>query len=268
MKLYNISEAAKILNVSSGLLRHYEKLGLIVPVREENGYRCFSISDIDMLLGIRRFRNMGFPLEDMELLIDKGDYAQVREHYHRRIDSLESEIEEKRRVLDALKNLSSEIDGVGENEGRFEETLSPEVLRIDSRENDSFHLDEITEETLRWVDQMPQVSISPLFPLPSVLTGRKDVKFGFVAPYGLAKEMKLDKTENTAYFPPVPCISTILFSAGEERIHAGKLAPVLAYLQDNRYEPAGDPWGITIGNYNEAGRHKRFHRIYFPVRKK
>ena len=59
MSRYNISKASKTLNISSELLRHYERLGLIEPKRAENGYRFFNAQDLDKLQGIRRYRNMG-----------------------------------------------------------------------------------------------------------------------------------------------------------------------------------------------------------------
>jgi DNA-binding transcriptional MerR regulator len=90
MGKYNISKTSKTVNISNELLRHYERLGLIEPERGENGYRFFSFRDLDKLQGIRRFRNMGFSLAEMEKLMYTGDYEQVGELYEQALQKASS----------------------------------------------------------------------------------------------------------------------------------------------------------------------------------
>ena len=41
-KFYKIGEISKLYNISSDILRYYEKIGLITPdMRGENGYRYY-----------------------------------------------------------------------------------------------------------------------------------------------------------------------------------------------------------------------------------
>ena len=77
MSKYNISKTSRFLGISSELLRHYERLGLIEPERHENGYRIFDYRQIDKLQGIRRFRNMGFSLAEIDRLIGCAAYDEV-----------------------------------------------------------------------------------------------------------------------------------------------------------------------------------------------
>ena len=267
MKRYNISDVAKILNVSSGLLRHYEKLGLIRPDRDENGYRCFNIANVNMLFGVRRFRNMGFTLDDVKILINSGDYHQVKKCMADRIEAIENEIEHKKMLVDKIKRLHEEVSQSQTECGRFRYVMSPEVFRLNSRINDCFILQNMAE-ALEWIDQMPLVSISPQFPLESVLNDKKDVNFGFAVPKEEMRKIGLPKTEKSIFYPSVPCITTVIYSMGDDCIHSGKLHKTLDYINNEGYEPSGDPWGITLGKYNENGKHKRMHRIYFPVAKK
>ncbi|WP_020612142.1 MerR family transcriptional regulator [Sediminispirochaeta bajacaliforniensis] len=268
MKRYNISEVAKILNVSSGLLRYYESIGLITPLRDGNGYRNYDIADIDMLLGIRRFRNIGFPLDDIDMLIDSGTYQEVKDAFSHRIDEIEKEIAWKTMLLESVRSIRSEIDGLEQTSGVYSEIVSPDVVRIESRKNDSFFLDIVNPETMKWVNCMPMVAISPLFSLDAILNGEKEVSFGFVVPYELSLRLGLNVTRGAVHVPSAPCVSTVIHSLGHERIHSAMLRDALDYIKEHGMEPISDPWGITIGNYNEHGEHKRFHRIFFPVLKK
>ena len=65
-KLYKIGEISKLYNISSDILRHYEKIGLIIPdARDENGYRYYSQKQIWKLNNIRNLRNLGVGLKEI-----------------------------------------------------------------------------------------------------------------------------------------------------------------------------------------------------------
>ena len=53
---YKIGKIAKIMGVTPEAIRHYERLGLIVPFKDpETNYRYYTSEQIDQLLYIQRF---------------------------------------------------------------------------------------------------------------------------------------------------------------------------------------------------------------------
>ena len=47
---YKIGDISRLFNLSSEMIRYYEKMGIIDPIRDEkNGYRYYSIFDIYIL---------------------------------------------------------------------------------------------------------------------------------------------------------------------------------------------------------------------------
>ena len=65
----NIGAAAKQSGVSAKMLRHYESLGLLGKVaRTDSGYRQYSESDVHTLRFIRRARELGFSMAEIEEL--------------------------------------------------------------------------------------------------------------------------------------------------------------------------------------------------------
>jgi Cu(I)-responsive transcriptional regulator len=66
----NIGEASKQSAVSAKMIRHYESLGLLPKVaRTEAGYRLYDEAAIHTLRFIRRARDLGFGMKEIEVLL-------------------------------------------------------------------------------------------------------------------------------------------------------------------------------------------------------
>lgn len=72
-KSLTIGALARRLNVSTSMLRFYEREGLLAPERRTaSGYRLYPQSAEKTLLFIRRAQRLGFSLSDIKLLLQNG----------------------------------------------------------------------------------------------------------------------------------------------------------------------------------------------------
>jgi DNA-binding transcriptional MerR regulator len=72
-KSLTIGALARRLNVSTSMLRFYEREGLLAPERRSaSGYRLYPHSAEKTLLFIRRAQRLGFSLSDIKLLLQEG----------------------------------------------------------------------------------------------------------------------------------------------------------------------------------------------------
>jgi DNA-binding transcriptional MerR regulator len=72
-KSLTIGALARRLNVSTSMLRFYEREGLLSPERRSaSGYRLYPRSAEKTLLFIRRAQRLGFSLSDIRLLLQEG----------------------------------------------------------------------------------------------------------------------------------------------------------------------------------------------------
>ncbi len=98
----NIGQAAKESGVSAKMIRYYEQIGLIPRAdRRESGYRDYSPADVHRLRFIRRARDLGFAVAEINDLLglwrDKSrqsaDVKRIAQAHiaqlHERIESLE-----------------------------------------------------------------------------------------------------------------------------------------------------------------------------------
>lgn len=98
-----IKEVQEQLHVSSNALRYYEKMGLIHPLRDENGYRNYSIEDIDQLKKVIFLRDIDMSIEDIVQMLNHT--TEFQETLTRHIQSIELEIQS----LQAIKELCLEL---------------------------------------------------------------------------------------------------------------------------------------------------------------
>jgi Cu(I)-responsive transcriptional regulator len=66
----NIGEASETTGVSAKMIRYYEETGLIRPAsRTQSGYRVYADNDIQTLRFVRRARDLGFTVAQIEELL-------------------------------------------------------------------------------------------------------------------------------------------------------------------------------------------------------
>lgn len=71
-----IGEVSRRSGVSSRMLRHYDRLGLVRPTgRTSAGYREYSADDIRRLFHVESLRTLGLSLEETKRALDESDFA-------------------------------------------------------------------------------------------------------------------------------------------------------------------------------------------------
>lgn len=72
MKKWYIKEISAMTQISIRMLRHYDKIGLLIPsYRESNGYRCYTEKDLTKLQQIVALKFFGFELMVIKEMLDK-----------------------------------------------------------------------------------------------------------------------------------------------------------------------------------------------------
>ncbi len=65
----NISDVATATGLPAKTIRYYEDIGLVTPLRAENGYRQFEDTHLHTLAFLGRARSLGFTIEDCRKLL-------------------------------------------------------------------------------------------------------------------------------------------------------------------------------------------------------
>ena len=73
----SIGDFSRATHLTVKTLRHYHQLGLLAPVEvdEETGYRRYGTEQVPVAQVIRRFRELGMPLDDIRGVLSAPDLA-------------------------------------------------------------------------------------------------------------------------------------------------------------------------------------------------
>ena len=117
--MHNIGEASRLSGVSAKMIRHYESIGLLPQAaRTFAGYRIYSETDLHRLRFIKRARSLGFPIKQIETLLELWDdrdrsSAEVKRMALAHAEELGRKIEDMQAMQRTLEQLARRCQGDG-----------------------------------------------------------------------------------------------------------------------------------------------------------
>ena len=112
--MYTIGEFAALGRVSVRMLRHYDAIGLLVPVDvdDRTGYRRYAIDQLPLLLRIAELRQLGVSLERIAGVSGAGDPdSALREVLTERRAELEASVADDRARIARIERRLRLLEG-------------------------------------------------------------------------------------------------------------------------------------------------------------
>ncbi|MVW79958.1 Cu(I)-responsive transcriptional regulator [Bordetella sp. 02P26C-1] len=113
----NIGQAAAMTGISAKMIRYYESIGLLEPAaRNASGYRSYGDKELHTLRFIRRARDLGFSVAQMQELLalwrdrDRAS-AEVKRIALQHVEGLERKAAELQQMADTLRHLADHCKG-------------------------------------------------------------------------------------------------------------------------------------------------------------
>lgn len=121
--MYNISEVAKLFNITTNKIRYYEKQGLINPIRDlENEYRLYKETDIMKLQAILLYRSIGLPIKDIKNIMRDNSNANYINHFNNQWKIVNDEIHRLNAIRNSIEGI---LDCLYEDENIKVEKIFP-----------------------------------------------------------------------------------------------------------------------------------------------
>lgn len=268
-ELFQIGEVSRLFHISIGILRHYDKIGLLKPeyTDSDTGYRYYSTRQFECLNTIRYLRALDMPLEKIALFLQNRNIENIhqllltqKEDLKRRRQEL-AVIERKidNRISQLTDALSSELDII---------TISQKPARrlasIKKKLTPTSYLD--LEYSIRELEQDEENTVTFLGKVGVGVSEQKLKKRQF-QPYDLVFIILDDEDSfqgHTIFLPKENCVS-IRFQGGHEKA-AGYYEQLMQFIENHHYTVAGFSKEITMIDYGLTQDVSRFvTEIQIPV---
>ncbi|MGX4599067.1 MerR family transcriptional regulator [Faecalimicrobium sp. JNUCC 81] len=105
MRYFSTGEFAKLFKINKKTLFHYDEIGLFKPEKvEENGYRYYAQSQLDLFNVIWTLKDIGMPLKEIKTFMDNRNPENILELFSYEYEEIENEIKNLRRKQEMLFN--------------------------------------------------------------------------------------------------------------------------------------------------------------------
>lgn len=119
---FTIGRLAEHAGVGIDTIRFYERKGLLPqPQRTASGYRLYNQSSISRIRFVRRAKELGFSLDEIQNLLklqdNSGPKAEVKAITRRKLEQIDEKISDLNRMRSVLQTLDAECSGKGSVSG-------------------------------------------------------------------------------------------------------------------------------------------------------
>lgn len=116
-KLVTIGKASSLTGVSAKMIRYYEEIGVLKKAsRTDAGYRLYNQAHIQQLGFIRRSRNLGFSMTEIQSLLkfwldNDRESRNVKKLALSHLQEINEKIVELEQMKEVLQKLADKCDG-------------------------------------------------------------------------------------------------------------------------------------------------------------
>jgi DNA-binding transcriptional MerR regulator len=140
VKKYTIHQMAQLTGLSIHTLRYYDSLGITPSVeRSTSGYRTYTEDDVRGLLFIKRLRDTGMPLREIQRYVEL--YLQGDDTIEARRDLLE---QHRRQIETSIVEMQDSLNLVNAKIAIYDQQCSDQSCNPEDTEITNLHVGEST----------------------------------------------------------------------------------------------------------------------------
>ncbi|PEJ08560.1 MerR family transcriptional regulator [Bacillus toyonensis] len=114
--MFKIGDFSKLSSISIRMLRHYDKVELLQPVKvdEQSGYRYYSAAQLKKVNQIQTFKDMGFNIATIKKIIECDNMDSIKEQFLNRSTQIKEDmnnLQKQVRLLgNSMKTMREDVD--------------------------------------------------------------------------------------------------------------------------------------------------------------
>ena len=266
--MFTVGEFSKICQVSVKTLHHYDRIGLLKPVKVDDftGYRYYGEHQIEKMRLIKRLKRNGFPLEEIRELLNCTD---GRTFFFRLLEQ-KKQLELQMKEISLIHSEISAHLGSMERTGdimAYQKNYEVSVKEVPARAvlacRAKMGVEEFGKYYSALYDRVPKEKVTP-----DGITGAVyfDEEFNHECSdieliVGVREKEKADKIMERTL-----CAVTI--HKGSYSTLGDAYGALVTWIRENGYECAGAPYDIYVKTgFDSLPVEDWVTEVYFPVKK-
>ncbi len=273
--MLSIGEFSNICRVSTKTLRYYAEIGLILPseINPENGYRYYSIKQLETMLFINRLKSYNFSLEEIKTILKAEELQEEKLYVEliRKKKEIERKVQEFKMTLDQVnedisilkqgKSIMSYLDSI---DVQLVEVPMMYLLSIRKMVQEHEFPEQYDNCFSKLFKRIKDDNLTILAP-PMVLFYSE--KF---SPFGLDTEFAIPIKEyvtGTRDFRPGLCLKTILYGSYSEL--SSVYTKQREWAEKEGYESNNALYEVYVTDPSQVAKESDLiTEVYYPVKKK
>ncbi len=272
--MLSIGEFSNICKVSTKTLRYYAEIGLILPnkINPENGYRYYSIDQLETMLYINRLKAYNFSLEEIKTLLasEEASDEKLYSALIRKKKEIEKQVQDYEKTLGQImndisnlkqgKSIMSYMEGI---DVQLVEVPRMLLLSIRKMVQEPDFSEEYGKSFGELLGRIAEDKLTMLAP-PMVLFHSEEF-----SPFGMDTEFAIPVKEyvtGTRAFYPGLCLKTVLY--GSYSNLSSVYAKQREWAEKEGYKSSNALYEVYVTDPSQVSQEDDIiTEVYYPVKK-
>ena len=264
---YKIGEVARILGISTDLIRYYEKKGVVKPKKDlANRYRYYDVSDVNHLIDCIWYKKMGFGIEEIGRMSNIESYADLVARLMDRSEQISQDVRYHEMLLSRMHGLTESIIGIKNGVGVCNLRKNREFLYYLNRGNEVFEntagLQSLNEE---WSFYMPFTKRLFYIDADAFKGENDDYRWGYSIGMEYASHFSIEAVPPVGRMPENLCIHAAFAGHSKDGFTARRLDFMQEYAKANGLTLKGFAFGNLICSVMEENLLTGYFEAWMPV---
>ena len=272
--MLSIGEFSNICKVSTKTLRYYAEIGLILPneINNENGYRYYSIEQLETMLFIKRLKSYNFSLEEIKTILKSEELKEEKLYSY--LIKKQREIDKQTKELNnTLEQINNDISNLKQGKSIMSYMESLDVKFVEVQNMNLIYIRKMVQEH-EFVEEYSNC-------FGKIFNKIKDNKLTITAPpmvlfhsseyspFGLDTEFAIPVKEyitGSRDFNPGLCLKTVV--QGSYSDLSSVYARQLEYAEKEGYKGKDALFEVYVTDPSKVeSESELITEVYYPIKK-
>lgn len=256
-----VGEIAKVLGVSTEMIRFYVREGIIKPMQnKENNYWEYSSDDVLRLSDILFYRDLDLPLKDIKRIFEGLEVEKIGDLIEERKKDAQKNIRKLQKALEKLEEWEESYNDEFNLIGKYKIGHMPPELRKEGYYDEEDHIAIYLKSGIK-INRQDWIYVSLSF-YCNIFD--KELKLKRYLSVNKTRETeKTNSAQDIIEESAERCIYTQVFYSSRVE---DMISPLVEYAKREGYRLTGEIYGRENTNYFVDGKRSGMYRLYAPIR--